>query len=77
MLVGELIELHAIEESDLNRLQEWRNDPEIRQYFREYRELSMEQQRLWYEEKVINDPDALMYTMRISTTGEVIGIINS
>ena len=73
MLKGNLIELHAIEESDLKQLQEWRNDPEIRQYFREYRELSIAQQRIWYQEKVINDPDTLMYTMRISTSGEMIG----
>jgi len=73
MLKGKLIELHAIEEIDLERLQEWRNDPEIRQYFREYRELSMAQQRLWYEEKVINDPDTLMFAIRISTSGEIVG----
>jgi len=73
MLKGKLVELQSIEEADLKQLQVWRNDPEIRQYFREYRELSMQQQRIWYEEKVINDPDTIMYTIRIASTGELIG----
>jgi len=74
MIKGKLVELQAIEEHDLAQLQKWRNDPNIRKYFREYRELSMQQQRQWYEEKVINDPDTLMFIVKVSKTGESIGV---
>ena len=41
MLTGELTGLRAIEEEDLPELLSWRNDPRMRRYFREYRELNM------------------------------------
>lgn len=39
MLTGKRTGLRAIEQQDLNQLLEWRNQPEYRRYFREYREL--------------------------------------
>ena len=45
MLLGEYTGLRAIEEDDLEQLLVWRNDPAMRRYFREYRELSMANQR--------------------------------
>ena len=45
MLSGKHVGLRAIELADLPQLLEWRNKPEFRQYFREYRELNTEQQR--------------------------------
>ena len=56
MLTGELTGLRAIEEDDLPQLLAWRNDPEMRRYFREYRELNMTQQKSWFEKSVLNNP---------------------
>lgn len=44
-----MVELQAIEREDLPRLLTWRNDPENRRFFREYRPLNMEHQTAWFE----------------------------
>ena len=40
MIKGKKVYLSAIEESDLEQLRQWRNLPEYRKHFREYREIS-------------------------------------
>ena len=47
MLKGSFVGIRAIERADLPILLEFRNKPEYRRYFREYRELSMENQKVW------------------------------
>jgi len=44
MIKGQHTALRAIEREDLPSLLSWRNDPELRRYFREYRELNFQQQ---------------------------------
>ena len=73
MLSGELTGLRAIEERDLPQLLDWRNDPQMRRFFREYRELGMDQQRAWYEAKVLNDPATRMFAIVELETDELIG----
>ena len=63
MLKDDLIGLRAIEQNDLEQLLSWRNRPEFRRHFREYRELSFEQQKNWYQEKVLNDPKTCMFAI--------------
>lgn len=63
MLKGEVTGLMAIEREDLSKLLEWRNRPEFRRYFREYRELSMAQQSEWFESIVLNDSRTLMFAI--------------
>jgi RimJ/RimL family protein N-acetyltransferase len=63
MLTGECVGLRAIEERDLDQLLQWRNNPSLRKYFREYRELSDATQRLWYSNKIIKDPNTLMFSI--------------
>ena len=63
MLNGSFVGLRAIEHADLSILLEFRNKPEYRRYFREYRELSMENQNVWYEEKVMKDPKTIMFSI--------------
>lgn len=63
MLKGSYIGLRAIEREDLPMLLEFRNRPEYRRYFREYRELSMENQTNWYEKMVMNDPKTIMFSI--------------
>jgi RimJ/RimL family protein N-acetyltransferase len=63
MLKGNFVGLRAIERADLSILLEFRNDPEYRRYFREYRELSMANQNAWYEETVMKDPKTIMFSI--------------
>lgn len=49
MLRGERIQLRAIEREDLSLMRDWRNLPEFRRNFREYRELSMLDQNRWLD----------------------------
>lgn len=73
MLSGDHIQLRAITEADLPQLLEWRNRPELRVYFREYRELSAEHQRAWFEQKVVKDDATRMFAIVDSAGGDLIG----
>jgi len=54
-MVGEgKITLRAIERKDLDLIQTWRNDESLRQYFREYRDFSLDQINAWYNEMIQN-----------------------
>jgi RimJ/RimL family protein N-acetyltransferase len=63
MLCGKVIGLRAIETHDLPQLLAWRNDPRLRRYFREFRELNLTQQRQWFDTKVNNDPTTRMFAI--------------
>ncbi len=73
MFKGEKVYLDAINKNDLPKLMYWRNLPEYRKHFREYRELNMDMQLKWYENKVINDNTTEMFAIRLNDTGELIG----
>ena len=49
MIKGKFIGLRAVEKEDLKYLRDWRNLTEFRKNFREFRELSMSDQELWFE----------------------------
>jgi RimJ/RimL family protein N-acetyltransferase len=55
MIKGKNIILSSVEEEDLPLLLEWRNNPDYRRYYREYRELTLEHQKKWYKERCIGD----------------------
>lgn len=63
MLQGRSVGLRAIESHDLPQLLAWRNDPRLRRYFREYRELNLTQQRQWFDTKVNGDPTTRMFAI--------------
>lgn len=73
MLSGKHVGLRAIELADLPQLLEWRNKPEFRQYFREYRELNAEQQRHWFDEKVNGDPTIKMFSIIDLSSSRLLG----
>ena len=54
-------------------LLEWRNRPHFRRHFREYRELSMVDQLIWYEDTVRNDARTKMFAVTALNTGALIG----
>lgn len=73
MIKGQIVGLRAVEKKDLPQLLEWRNQPEFRQFFREYRELNSDNQLSWYEKYVMNDPSTRMFAIVELSTNELIG----
>ncbi len=63
MLAGAHTLLRAIEEADLEPLRAWRNQPRLRRYFREHREISAAMQRRWFDTKVLADPSTRMFAV--------------
>lgn len=73
MLTGKYVGLRAIEIGDLPDLLQWRNRPQLRRYFREYRELNCSQQQAWFESKVNNDPATRMFAIVDLTSHRLLG----
>jgi RimJ/RimL family protein N-acetyltransferase len=73
VLTGNGIGLRAISEEDLPVLLEWRNRPHFRKHFREFRELGMAEQRLWFERSVVADPSVLMFSIVSPPDDELVG----
>lgn len=73
MIRGKHVGLRAIEPGDLDQLLAWRNQPEFRRYFREFRELSSTQQRQWYDSKVVGDPATRMFSIVDAASGKLLG----
>ncbi len=63
MLTGDVTILRAIEIEDLEPLRAWRNQPHLRQFFREHREISAQMQRRWYDGTVLGDPNTRMFAV--------------
>jgi RimJ/RimL family protein N-acetyltransferase len=72
MIKGQFTALRAIERDDLSQLLAWRNQPELRRYFREYRELNLEQQLSWFNLKVNNDASTRMFSI-VDQEGKLLG----
>lgn len=73
MLTGKKILLRAIEKDDLSQLMFWRNSPELRKYFREFRDLSKQDQQEWYENIVLSKNSVLMFSIVRQDNCELIG----
>lgn len=73
MFKGKKVYLDAVTREDLPKLMYWRNLPEYRKHFREYRELNMDMQLRWYESKVLNDNSTEMFAIRMNDTDELLG----
>jgi len=73
MINGRATALRAIEAGDLDQLLAWRNRPELRRYFREYRELNATQQRSWFDSKVNGDPCTRMFAIAHRDTDTLLG----
>lgn len=73
MLRGKCVGLRAIELEDLSQLMQWRNRPEYRKYFREYRELNAVNQRNWFDKIVMTDPNTIMFGIVDLETEQLIG----
>lgn len=68
-----LVKFRPVEREDLELLQSWRNDPEIRLICREYRQLSLDHQVYWYENTIL-DTDCMMFVITAADKGNPIGV---
>jgi RimJ/RimL family protein N-acetyltransferase len=75
MLSGEHVGLRAIEREDLPQLLAWRNEPTLRRFFRERRELSMEDHTAWFQRTVAGPgrADTRMFAIEERSGGELVG----
>lgn len=74
MIRGSHVGLRAIEEDDLPQLARWRNDEAMRRYYREYRELNMDDQRRWYREVCCGSPRFCMFAIEAVERVELGGV---
>ena len=70
---GNKVFLSAVEEESTEQLRSWRNDPELRKYFREYKEISKTMQKRWYENRVHGDDNQVNFEIHDLDSGRLIG----
>jgi len=61
MIVGDKVYLKEIDPSNVEWMREQRNDPEMRKYFREWKDISKARQQWWYENRGNNMADNHVY----------------
>jgi RimJ/RimL family protein N-acetyltransferase len=62
MLRGDRVHLRALERDDLPRMRDWRNLPEFRRHFREFRELNLVNQEAWFQ-RISTSPNDFMFVI--------------
>lgn len=65
MIKGNKVYLSAVEEKDLEQLRYWRNLPEYRKYFREYREISRPMQEKWFSDVINGNNTTIMFAIHM------------
>jgi UDP-4-amino-4,6-dideoxy-N-acetyl-beta-L-altrosamine N-acetyltransferase len=71
IIEGKFIRLRAIERKDLKSLRDWRNDPDVKKFMREHRELSMQNQQQWLD-SLAKDRNTIMFAVE-TKKGKLIG----
>jgi len=61
MLIGEKVMLEEIDSENIEQMRKWRNDPNLRRYFREYRYITKDMQDKWYSERGNNTNQCHVY----------------
>lgn len=73
MMSGTHTALREILEEDLEALRVWRNNPDQRRYFREYRDITPSMQKGWYENTVCRDDRVRMFAIVEKASGRLLG----
>lgn len=73
MIIGEKIYLTAVNKESIKQLMNWRNNPDLRKYFREYREISDTMQESWYVNRVLNNDKQVDFEIHDIETKKMIG----
>ena len=61
MLIGKKVILEEIDPENIEQMRQWRNDPGLRKYFREYKDISKDKQERWYQERGNNTNPSHVY----------------
>ena len=72
MIKGKKIVLKSVDSLHLEQFRQWRNNPELRKYFREYREISDKMQENWFS-KINNDPNQVNFSIVDKANSSLIG----
>ncbi len=72
-LSGKHVVLRAIKPGDLEPLRLWRNRPDYRQYFREYRDITPAMQQNWYDNIVLGDERVRMFAITARKDERLLG----
>lgn len=73
VLKGNLVGLTAVERSEIQQLMIWRNNAQLRKFFREYRELNSEMQEQWFQKMANNNHHSIMLSIRRLSDDELLG----
>jgi len=77
MLYGKKVILDVILPDDLEWMRRQRNNPELRKYFREWKNISPDQQLEWYKERGNNsNPAHIYFRIGKATSAELVGCCN-
>jgi RimJ/RimL family protein N-acetyltransferase len=75
MISGRLITLSKPTIEDMPTLLEWRNNPDHRKYYREYRETNLEDQLSWYENIMMKDMTWIHFVIKpLNDLNKIIGV---
>jgi RimJ/RimL family protein N-acetyltransferase len=61
MLIGSKVVLEEVAPKSIEQLRLWRNDPNMRQWFREYKDITPDKQNKWYAERGNNSNPEHVY----------------
>lgn len=73
MIKGKKAYLTGVNRGSIKQFMDWRNEPELRQYFREYREISDAMQENWYNNRVLNNDKQVDFEIHEIDNGKLIG----
>lgn len=73
MILGKKCYLTGVQRESIEQLRTWRNNPELRKYFRTHREITKVMQDDWYENRVHNNPNQYDFEIHDSDTKKLIG----
>lgn len=75
MIQGKKIILTKPLKEDMPLLLKWRNNPDNRKYYREYRESNLEDQMGWYENIIMKDPTWHHFVVKPIDSNKIIGVV--
>ena len=73
MIEGSKCFLTAVNPESIETLRNWRNNPNIRKYFREFREINKPMQNDWYINKVLKNSNQFDFEIHEKKSGQLIG----
>lgn len=75
MIKGNIAYLSALEASDLEQILKWRNNQNFRKHFREHKEISISQQKAWFDRIDTKDNiSEYLFEIKLIETHELIGV---